>query len=407
MSLSPDDVIRTMRVAIAKVLAESSATEPAALLADLGLGLHAIASFRHASQPAPDSIAAERKQLMGAPTPIAVVPSSLPAAGGGPFQDYLRQKLASPDLRLDRVERLSGGFSRETIALKCRNGDHWKEIILRKEVAGGLLDGIGATVSEEFPILALALEGGVPTAPLLWLESDPSILGSAFIAMDRVAGYCVGTPLGANDPLSAQNLRQLAGILASLHAVDWRHAASKLPVSLGFKAEYDSPKAAAQALLGRWVHYWNSASLPASPLLNTAMSWMRDNIASVQLKPCITHGDMGFHNMMRDESGFTALLDWEAACLASPAKDIAHIRPSIASLVDWSLFLSWYRDAGGAEMSPEEIKWFEVFRAFSMTLVCKVALAKIADPSAARLEYLQLGVLAQPVFFDQLVALLA
>lgn len=406
MSLSPDDVMRTLRAAIAKALAEGSATVPAALLADIGLGLHAIASLQNTSEPGPDSIAAERKRLVAPPLPLAVVPSSLPTAGDGSFQDYLRQKLSSPKLRLERVERLSGGFSRETLALKCVDGDQWKDIILRKEVAGGLLEGVGASLTEEFPILALTMEGGVPTAPLLWLEADPSLLGSAFIAMDRVAGHCVGTPLGATDPLSAQDLRQLAGILASLHAVDWRPAASALPARLGFKLEYDHPEAAAQALLGRWEQYRNSASLPASPLLDTAMSWMRDNIASVRLKPCITHGDMGFHNMMRDENGFTALLDWEAACLASPAKDIAHIRPSIASLVEWPLFLSWYRDAGGAEMSAEEIKWFEVFRAFSMTLVCKVALAKIADPAAARLEYLQLGVLAQPVFFDQLALLL-
>jgi aminoglycoside phosphotransferase (APT) family kinase protein len=252
-------------------------------------------------------------------------------------------------------------------------------------------------------MLIVARAGGLPIPKPLWLETDPTILGGAFIAMDRVKGYCLGTSIGAREGVPDSHLKSLAATLAKLHSLQWREASPALPEARGFSRGEITAASALAGLLDRWRHYRQIATNDApSPILDAATDWLNINAPTSLSDPCITHGDVGFHNIMGDEQGFTALLDWETACLASPAKDLAHVRPAVLPHVDWSLFLQWYRDAGGAQVPAAEIKWFEVFRAFSMTLVCQVAIAKLRQPATARLEYLQLGYLVQPVMFDQL-----
>jgi aminoglycoside phosphotransferase (APT) family kinase protein len=392
---SVGDLALTMRGAIANALAEGLTGTATGLLGDVDLGLQAISAL--AGSPAGNG---EVLDLSALPSPRVIAGGDLPRPGAGPFEDYLRARTGSALLQLRSVERISGGFSRDMIRLRCAIGNEARDIVLRREVPGGLLEGVGVDVAGEYPLMRVALAGGVPLAAPLWLESDAAILGQPFVAMECAGGRCLGTSLGAASEIGRSQLQALAAMLARLHLADWRGAVPQ-------QGDPTGPAAAASALLNHWDAYWRTTPMSPVPLLDEAMRWLRDHLPGDGEPPCLTHGDVGFHNIMADDGGFTALLDWEMALVASPAKDLAHVRPSVERLVDWTTFVGWYREAGGTKITAAELHWFEVFRAFSMTLVCHVALAKLSDPIAARIDYFRLGFLALPVFSAQLAELLS
>jgi aminoglycoside phosphotransferase (APT) family kinase protein len=390
MQPSIKDLALTMRDAIATARAEVL-QDSAGLLADLDLGLQAISVLTREGGAF---------DLDAAPPANVIASTDLPRYGDGPFQTYLRDRTGLDTLRLEAVERISGGYSRDMILLRCLSEGRTRDIVVRREVPGGLLEGISLGVAGEYPLMEFAHAGGVPLATPLWLETDPAILGQPFVAMACAAGQCLGTSLGAAGEIDLPQLRALAAMLARLHRVDWRVRDSQQHI------EHHSVSVTT-GLLDNWDSYRRLTPMPPVPLLDEARHWLRDNLPEDGQPPCLNHGDIGFHNIMGDDTGFTALLDWEMAVVASPAKDIAHVRPSVEHLVDWETFVGWYVDAGGAKISEDELRWFEIFRAYSMTLVCHVALAKLTDPTVRRIDYFRLGFLALPVFSAQLSALLS
>jgi aminoglycoside phosphotransferase (APT) family kinase protein len=393
MRPSINDLASTMREAIATALAEGSKGS-AGLLADLDLGLKALLVLaREAGQDG------SGLDLSTVAQPNIRAGDKLPNPGSGPFEDYLRQRTGDDALRLEAVERISGGFSRDMIRLRCIIEGSACEIVLRREVPDGLLEGISLGVTGEYPLMEIAHAGGVPVAAPLWLETDTAILGQPFIAMECAAGQCLGTSLGAASEIGLPQLRALAVMLARLHQADWRVLGSQRDIER-------RPVSAATGLLDDWDMYRQLTPMSPVPLLDEATHWLRNNLPEDGQPPCLNHGDVGFHNIMGDGNGFTALLDWEMAVVASPAKDLAHVRPSVEQLVDWETFLGWYAHAGGVKISADELRWFEIFRAYSMTLVCHVASAKLSDPATRRIDYFRLGFLALPVFSTQLSELL-
>jgi aminoglycoside phosphotransferase (APT) family kinase protein len=85
----------------------------------------------------------------------------------------------------------------------------------------------------------------------------------------------------------------------------------------------------------------------------------------------VVHGDFRTGNFLVNNAKLTALLDWECCHLASPAEDIGwfctrswrfgrsdHHAGGIATRTQ---LRDAYREAGGAPITEEEIRWWEIF----------------------------------------------
>jgi hypothetical protein len=78
--------------------------------------------------------------------------------------------------------------------------------------------------------------------------------------------------------------------------------------------------------------------------------------------PCLIHCDVGLHNMLIDDGQISAMLDWELACLAPPAREIAKILHLIDYLMPREAFFAEYVAAGGlAEaVDPASLQFYAI-----------------------------------------------
>jgi aminoglycoside phosphotransferase (APT) family kinase protein len=325
--------------------------------------------------------------------------------------DRLRQYFAHPPagqnpLHLVDVRSLSGGFSRETLMAKLRNqtGDDIT-LILRIQQPGGLLGSSCLNLAGEVPYLKLAHAVGLPVAEVLWHETDASVLGGEFIVMSCMKGVTLGTSISAFGAVEESLLREIAEMLAQIHQLDWRGEAQALCVNAGVPVAAEvSAEQAALAMCGAFETMWREANLGPLPTLELILDWLKRNPPATERPAMISHGDIGFHNMMGENGHVTALLDWETARLADPAKDVSMVRYFVRNYVPWDRFVSWYRAAGGPEIDEASLRYYSIFNAFAHMIVCEVAMgARFAQAENPELEYLQLGLPIRAFFAREML----
>ena len=109
------------------------------------------------------------------------------------------------------------------------------------------------------------------------------------------------------------------------------------------------------------------AELSGPPIATVplARQWLLDHVGDVvPAGPlCLVQGDVGLHNMLIEGDRLTALVDWEAATVGPPARELAAAWPAATALMAWPEFLKAYRAAGGPPEASDEraIAYYRVF----------------------------------------------
>jgi aminoglycoside phosphotransferase (APT) family kinase protein len=101
---------------------------------------------------------------------------------------------------------------------------------------------------------------------------------------------------------------------------------------------------------------------PSRVHLEMACHWLMQNIHLADDVPCLTHCDVGLHNIMIKDGAITAMLDWELATLASPAREISKIFHLIDYLMPREDFFAAYLAAGGPvnAVEPARLNFYAV-----------------------------------------------
>jgi aminoglycoside phosphotransferase (APT) family kinase protein len=304
--------------------------------------------------------------------------------------------------RIEEYKKLSGGFSRETIAFEAIRDSTASSLVLRRQQSQGLLDGIGLSVAQEFPLLCCVFEAGLPVPEPLWLEAEGHILAGPYSVSRRVGGASLGTSV-AGCGISEVNLEAMAMLLARIHKLDWRRDAATLLAAFELDEEPQSRLVATQKYLDRWNDYRLVHSIALSPALADVDRWLHDNMPADGAPPSLFHGDIGFHNLLFEGDRITALIDWEMSFLGSPAKDLAQIYKMVSGLVPWDRFMGWYRQAGGEDVSVADIGYFEIFSGFNYLLVCEVARQAMLSQPDPDIAYVDLAFPARAHFYAELL----
>jgi aminoglycoside phosphotransferase (APT) family kinase protein len=217
-------------------------------------------------------------------------------------------------------------------------------------------------------VLAAAFKAGVRAPEVLFELTAQDGLGEAFV-MRRVGGTAIARKLLRDAPYeTARRLiaGQLGAILARIHAVD---LASLPPLVHREAADHIAGLRAALDGLGR-----------PQPVFELALSWL-DRRKPVPIeRPLLVHGDYRTGNYLADETGVTAILDWEGAHLGDPVEDLG-----------WLCVKSWrfgavdkpaggfgsrealwaaYEKAGGARVEPARAHWWEVLGTVRWGIIC-------------------------------------
>jgi len=246
--------------------------------------------------------------------------------------------------RVERAVRLAGGASKEAWSVDTADG---RELLVRR-AGGGVIHLDTLSLREEFDVLVAAREAGVRVPePLAYLGD---LDGREAFVMERVRGETIGRRI-VNEPPPGLGL-QMAEELAKIHSIPLE----RLPAL---------PRA---DLWERLYAELDSVDEP-HPAIELGIVWCRERIP-LGRPPVVGHGDFRIGNLMVDEHGLVAVLDWELAHVADPAEDLAWplVRAwrfgadsrRLGGIGDVEPYLERYAELTGREITLEELYAWEV-----------------------------------------------
>jgi len=282
---------------------------------------------------------------------------------------YLQQRLPhARDISITGVARIGGGASRETWTVDARwiEGETAVEraLIIRRDPPAGLLE---SNIALEFEIYSALAGSGIPIPRVYWLERDGLALERPFFVMERLPGASDGTGAAlATSPdyagVRPVVARQHAEILAAIHRAD----INRIP-SLD---RPPSPGDAALHEVERWERTMRADTLEPQPTLELAFSWLKRHLPPPPARLTLVHGDYRTGNFLVDATGVTGVLDWEMAHAGDPVEDIGWLCMKswrlardhrIGGICTREEFITAYQSAGGANVDPDALKFWEVF----------------------------------------------
>ncbi|MET0371404.1 MAG: phosphotransferase family protein [Sphingobium sp.] len=345
-----------------------SAMKPLGALADAGVAeadtvfanllrhetelFRGVVEHRRAFEVAPDAPVASGSAPAASPAPARQ------AVTAAAMQAYLRETFPEEaGVEVVEMHNVPGGRSKETTMFTLA-GTHSlpAKIVTRADIPGGL---VPSKATDEFEIIKIADRYGVPVPKPIHSESDASKLGQTFILVSAVEGRTEGEYFAdfknrVTHPRAVG--QQLAGILAKIHSI---------PLSELSTTHLD-PGADLLGLVTDTIETTyeqaRSFDFPARVHIESAYRWLKKNMHLAVDTPCMIHCDIGLHNMLIKDGRITAVLDWELATIASPAREIAKIFHLIDALMPRQDFLDAYRAAGGPAnaLDPDRMNFYAV-----------------------------------------------
>ncbi len=273
---------------------------------------------------------------------------------------------------IEHLRRESGGASRQTWSFDALAAGTRHELILRRDPPTSIGREKASTTAldraTEFGVLRAAFRAGARAPEPLFELGGADGLGEAFV-MRRVGGTAIARKLLRDPPYVQARTRiagQLGEIVAGIHKVDM----ATLPL-LAHREAADQ-LASLRATL-------DSLDQP-QPVFELALSWLDRRRPAESARPVLVHGDYRTGNYLADETGVTAILDWEGAHLGDPIEDLG-----------WLCVKSWrfgsidkpaggfgsreelwraYEGAGGIAVDPARAHWWEMFGTVRWGVIC-------------------------------------
>jgi aminoglycoside phosphotransferase (APT) family kinase protein len=214
---------------------------------------------------------------------------------------------------------------------------------------------------EALAITAAGVAGLAVPEVLLWTDGD-DLWGSAGLVMRRIAGETIARRILRDDAYREARralVGQLGEFAAGLHALE---------VTGGFPAP--DPVAELRALLGTFEQ--------ASPTFELALRTL-EAAPPRPRRPVIVHGDLRLGNLIVGSEGLRAVIDWELVHVGNPAEDLGWLcvkawrfgaDAPVAGLGSREELLAAYRAAGGADISLDELRWWEILGTLRWGVIC-------------------------------------
>jgi aminoglycoside phosphotransferase (APT) family kinase protein len=260
--------------------------------------------------------------------------------------------------RVESLVPLAGGASRELYGFDVLAGAERHELVLRRDPPG-MADPEGR--GRELAALRAAHDAGVPVPAPHWPAGD-----GTGIVMQRVEGEAIARRILRDDRYATARERlvdEVARAAAGVHALP---APDGLPVN-GVRAAIDGLEAELDRL-GE-----------PHPALELGLRWLRAHLPP-EREPVLVHGDLRLGNIIVDEGGLVALLDWELCHAGDGAEDLgwmclrswrfgADDRPALGAGTREEL-LDAYAAAGGRRISLDELRFWEVLGNVRWGAIC-------------------------------------
>ena len=265
-------------------------------------------------------------------------------------------------------KKLAGGAMHDSWAVDATVEDTLHELVVGVSPAGR---ADYEKTRREFEVLRVAFARGVHCPePLAVGECET---GEDYLVMARMKGDSNPRQLVTAEPFALARTRllgQLAEDLAIIHRI--RPADVERAPKMRGPAPGDDPLAYQRRTV---EELYRADLLNPHPAIEWAFRWLDREIEILEppgQSPCVVHGDFRIGNMLYDQAGLTAVLDWEGVHIGEPEEDLAwfctrvwrfgmnHLEAGgIAPREDW---LRAYEQASGIAINRERVAAWEVLQ---------------------------------------------
>jgi len=257
------------------------------------------------------------------------------------------------DAEIHDLRRLSGGASRETWRFTADGRD----LILQRQRAGDQRDML-----VEAGVVAAARRGGVPVPELVDARRRDD--GMAFMVLEAIEGETIARKIQRDDEYAAARPRLAADFghaLAKIHALD--------------PAQVTGLEATDQ--VSYYTDVLDSLGRP-HPVLELVRNWLVDTRPDSH-QIAVVHGDFRLGNVIVGPDGLRAVIDWELAHLGDPMEDLGWLcvkawrfggEAPVAGIGDYDSLFSAYEAAGGQQVDPVVVHWWEVLGTWKWAIMC-------------------------------------
>jgi aminoglycoside phosphotransferase (APT) family kinase protein len=265
------------------------------------------------------------------------------------------------EVSIENLNTLTGGASRTTWAFDAVGDDGRQALILRT----GPPDDVHAGMELEAAVQQRAAAARAPVPHILVADNSPEALGNPYLICNAIAGETIVRRIhrALDDSGRDRLLRQCARALAAIHRAD--------PGGIGLtQTEQLSEWRDRLDEMGdttatfEWAFRWLAAHRPPST------------------PPRLVHGDFRMGNLIVDESGLAAVLDWELVHIGEVYEDLAWfcIRAwrfgapealGAGGLGSVESFLSAYEDAAGVDLDRDAFRWWLTVATLRWGVICR------------------------------------
>lgn len=289
------------------------------------------------------------------------------------------------------LRRLSGGANMHTWSFDYHRGSSVREFVLRQR-PDGLVNASSPLSSlplaTEATLLALARRAGIAAPTVVAQTRDDAELGECLL-MTRISGEALPQRL-LRDARYVGARRRLAfecgEALGRLHGI----AAEEFPPELRDLDWVDD--------LERLQALCDSFGNP-SPCHQLALNWLKRQ-AAPRGRRVLCHGDFRLGNLLINETGLTAVLDWELAHVGYAGEDLGYLCANVwrfggdkpvAGVGDYADLLAGYRSVQGEVVTPHELLFWQLYAALGWGLVCLTMLELHRSGADAGIERAAVG----------------
>ena len=305
----------------------------------------------------------------------------------------LEQALREP---VTGLRRLSAGASRETWTFDAGS----RELVLRRDPPHAPdADGM----AREAECFRVAAASRVPIPRLVAHGDGSDGIGSPYLIMERLAGETLPPRLLRHERWASvrpQITGQLGEVLGRIHSVP--------PADVPSLPRLDDASGALADL--RAQHDAFGEHRPAMELIFRRLA----SRVPTPVAPTLVHGDFRNGNVMIDDNGVRAVLDWELAHVGDPREDIGWLcarawrfgQPlEVGGFGSYAELAESYAGVTGTHPDREAVRWWEVLACAKWAVLCRIQAERHLGGGEQSVEMAVLGRRTAEAEFDALLAL--
>jgi aminoglycoside phosphotransferase (APT) family kinase protein len=289
------------------------------------------------------------------------------------------------EVRIENLTTLTGGASRTTWAFDAVGDDGRLALILRT----GPPDDVHAGMELEASAQQRAAAAGAPVPRILAADNSTAALGNPYLICNAIAGETIvrriHRALDRADGAAGRDrlLTQCAQALAAIHRAD--------PDGLGL---------AQTEQLSEWRDRLDEMG-DTTATFEWAFRWLAAN-RPPPTPPRLVHGDFRMGNVIVDDSGLAAVLDWELVHIGEVYEDLAWfcIRAwrfgapdalGAGGLGSVESFLTAYEEAAGIDLDRDVFRWWLTVATLRWGVICRFQAERHLSGQSPSVELAAIG----------------